>query len=153
MKIAEIRRNKLQRILEGACGHESWGCKTKLAHRLAKNVSYVSRCLPDMIEPHRKNIGEAFARHIEHTFDLAPYSLDRQDFAYPSEIAVDSQHLIAPDTHEQTSDLEALMTYCSTWQSNPPSVNRLIIELTRQTQDNPLRANELAASILNLIGK
>jgi phage repressor protein C with HTH and peptisase S24 domain len=71
MSIHETRRRNLQALVD----RDFEGNKSALANAIGRQASYISRCLST--DRHSKNIGEAFARHIETELGIEEGWLDR----------------------------------------------------------------------------
>ncbi len=72
MDIKSIRQANLQALI----GNRFEGKQSALAEAIDRSSSYVNRCLMPFDKKGSKPIGEKFARHIEQTLGMQPYSLD-----------------------------------------------------------------------------
>lgn len=104
MSIHETRRRNLQTLVD----RDFEGNKSALANAIGRQASYISRCLST--DRHSKNIGEAFARHIETELGIEAGWLDRDHrAAYPS--MTEPAPIIVGESEEPLSVGEVTVPY------------------------------------------
>lgn len=96
MDTRENRRRNLQALMDQEFGRGARGAQSRLAERLDKAQSLISRYLAPPGKPGAKDIGEDFAREVEKKFCLTRNSLDVE----PGEFLV-SAHRIHDDRVEE----------------------------------------------------
>lgn len=86
MDVYEVRRKRLRELIDTRYNKVS----AAFAEKHEKQPSYISRCLLPLEKPHRKRIGEDFAREIEKVEQLPKGWMDEM-VGSPVAIAIKSE--------------------------------------------------------------